>query len=1136
MSLSRLLILLFFWCTFAKAQDNSSLYKTIEWSQETPVFYLPKTPLNNSFFEIKDATNSLLSPSAYTVDYNENSIVLVSTSIVFPLKIKYLELPSFLSTPISYYNTNRIVPNEAGELRFKHQDKKDTQFIPFEGLNVVGSLSRGITVGNNQNSVTSSNLDLQITGKLSESIGIRASIQDNNLPLQYGGYSQKINEFDQLFIELFTDDWSIRAGDIALENRKRRFLNFSKQVQGLSSKFNFENTQSKTTVEVAAALVKGQYTRSTFKGQEGNQGPYKLKGNNGELYILIVSGSEKIYINGLLLTRGENNDYIIDYNSGEVLFTTKFPITSEMRIEIDYQYTDRNYTRFVGYGDIQHQRKNWSAGISVLAETDLKNQPLQQSLSKEQIDILKEAGNNTEKMIAPSAYRDSYSENKILYQKLISTTGIEYFEFSTNPDAELYQVAFSFVGANKGEYILKSDQAIGKVYEYIAPINGISQGSYSPIIRLVAPIKTTIASFNAQFNPSEKTNIEAEVAISNYDANLFSPLDNQQNKGWATTLKGKQRLWTGEKSQFNFFTDIQFIHKDFHSLENLFSSEYYRNWNVYQTKANQSIIAGGLEWTIPSSITLSYHFEQLNYGNNYDGHKHRLNVDWKDENWNIQSQNSVMQSTSIRQNTTFIQNNLQAKYSWKNNYTGTKIYFEQNKEEDKSTSLLSPLSHRYTTSDFFIGKNFDKQRYVEIGYQLGINDSLQNNTLKDFSRSNTFYIKTQLVKTDVSELNMQVNYRTMHYRENNLKTEQTVNSIITYNDQFFKGLLQTNTYYEISSGSIAQQEYTYLEVEAGLGQYMWIDYNQNGIQELEEFEIATSPDVAKYVRLYLPNQVFLPIYQNKMTQTLGINPAALWKNSTGIQRFIAHFYSQTSYAIDRKDLKSGNTFSIDPLRSISKETVGLSKNINTYLYYNRGIKKHSVTYGFLNTTNKNLLSFGTTETSIKAHSLSYNHLIQKTWLFDLSTQKSKQTLYSSSYSSKNYELKIQEIEPKISYLFSDQTNLNIFYNYKYKNNTTGDLESMHQHQFGIAALMSNPKIITFNGEISFFSNKFEGNSYSPVAYQMLEGLQPGKNITWRIMLQKNITNYLDINLNYQGRSNESTPTIHTGNIQLRAFF
>jgi hypothetical protein len=37
-------------------------------------------------------------------------------------------------------------------------------------------------------------------------------------------------------------------------------------------------------------------------------------------------------------------------------------------------------------------------------------------------------------------------------------------------------------------------------------------------------------------------------------------------------------------------------------------------------------------------------------------------------------------------------------------------------------------------------------------------------------------------------------------------------------------------------------------------------------------------------------------------------------------------------------------------------------------------------------------------------------------------------------------------------------------------------------------------------------------------------------------LGNTVGNVLDININYQGRKTETSQTIHTGNIQLRAYF
>ena len=53
---------------------------------------------------------------------------------------------------------------------------------------------------------------------------------------------------------------------------------------------------------------------------------------------------------------------------------------------------------------------------------------------------------------------------------------------------------------------------------------------------------------------------------------------------------------------------------------------------------------------------------------------------------------------------------------------------------------------------------------------------------------------------------------------------------------------------------------------------------------------------------------------------------------------------------------------------------------------------------------------------------------------------------------------------------------------------------------------------------------------------MLEGLQAGTNFTWSLIAQKKLTKYLDLNLNYFARKSESSRTIHTGTVQLKAYF
>lgn len=446
--------LLFFavliWYSGLKAQDTESLYKTKKVIATRDTIQLENFSINSDFFELLNTKNQPIDSTFYKVDFQKGTLLLNEkfTSVSDTLVINYLNYPDFLTKEYSLYKNSQVVSNDVGtDKLYKIDNDNGKKVTPFDGLNTTGSITRGVTVGNNQNTVLNSNLDLQITGKISDKVSLRASLQDNNIPLQDGGYSQKLDQFDNIFMELFSDDWNIRAGDVFLENRKTQFLSFNKKVQGVAASVDFDTAKSKTNVFASVSFVKGQYAKSTFTGQEGNQGPYKLKGQNGELYVLVISGSERVYVNGTLLKRGENNDYVIDYNAGEIVFTSLFPINSEMRINVEYQYSERNYNRLVTYAGATRENKSWSFGGYIYSENDLKNQPLQQNLSTEQVQILSQAGDDPNLMKAPSAYEDTYSENKILYKKTI-VNGIEIYEYSNNSEDVLYNVKFSLVGNN----------------------------------------------------------------------------------------------------------------------------------------------------------------------------------------------------------------------------------------------------------------------------------------------------------------------------------------------------------------------------------------------------------------------------------------------------------------------------------------------------------------------------------------------------------------------------------------------------------------------------------------------------------------------------------------------------------------
>ncbi|MGB1307615.1 MAG: hypothetical protein ACPG6B_01800 [Oceanihabitans sp.] len=1138
-------LFIFFISLSVFSQEPTSNYKTKKYAVAKTIT-IDSVSISSGYFNIKTLNNTIIDSTYYTVDFEKAILQFKKPIATDSILINYLNYPKFLTKTYKQLDEKIIVDNTNNQQQLYKikQSNKTNNFTPFDGLTTSGSISRGVVIGNNQNSVLNSELDLQITGKLSDKISLRASIQDANIPLQESGYSQRLDEFDQVFVELFSDNWKIRAGDVDLENKQSSFASFSKRVQGLSLGATLNHSDSKTNLFAAGAIVRGQFTSSKFIAQEGNQGPYKLRGPNGELFVLVVSGSETVYVNGIALERGENKDYIINYNAGEIIFNATFPITSEMRITVDYQFSERNYSRLVVYGGGNYDSEKLKLGISIYSENDAKNNPLQQNLSSSQVNILADAGDDTSLMTAPSATPETYSENKILYKKEMQN-GIETFVFSNNPDDELFNVRFTLVGDNQGNYIISNSSAITTIFEYVAPVAGVSQGNYEPIVQLVAPNKLQLAVLNGSYAPSPKTNIGFEVAGSKNDLNLFSNIDDNNNDGFASKLSlqqaviKKDSLWN-----LNAIANATFIQENFRTIERLYNAEFIRDWNIEQEETNQNVINNGNQTLFLSGIEALHHkkglakyqFEYLNYSKNFNGSRHLLLGDLKLNKWHILTNSSFLNAESNKNNSTFLRTYNNITYSLKKAWVGTKLALESNEQKDKATDTFTTLSQRFKSYEIFTGIGDSSKVFVQVGYKHRINDSIVGTKLKKVNSSNTYYIDSKIIQNENTNLSLYANYRTLKNVDKELENEESLNSRMQFSQKLFKQILHWNTVYETNSGTLARQEFTYVEVEPGQGVYTWIDYNENGIQELEEFEIAQFSDQGTYIRVLLPNQVFIKTHQNRLSQTLTINFQQWANNQNNFKKFLAHFYNQASYLIDRKQKREGKAFNLNPFNNDKEKRLGLQSNFRNVLFFNRGKQRYTTSYTYLTNASRNLLSVGAIESNSKSHQLLFNHKFAKNWLLNLQSNFNKNESKSENFSSKNFKIEDTQLNPKISYLLSDNARFDVFYQYSKKENTIGNLETLKQDKYGISFAFSSKQQLAVSGEFNYFSNAFTGNANSPVAYQMLEGLQPGKNYTWTLLAQKKLTKYLDLNLSYFGRKSETSKVIHTGNIQLKAYF
>ena len=1085
------------------------------------------------FFTINFYSNDMDFKSSF---FTKDSILNFELEInKFKDSLDQVEEKNILLKRYSLFDKNMVIANNnnVNKLYKLSTSNKIRNEIKFYDLETSGNISRGINIGNNQNSVLESELDLKIIGKLNDKVSIKASIQDSSIPIINNGYSQQLDEFDQIFIELQSEDWILRGGDIDMIKTNSFFGNYEKKIQGLLIESYLNENINITT---AAAIVKGKFKKNILTVENGNQGPYKLTGENGELYVLIVSGSESVFVNGIKIDRGIDKDYIINYNAGEIIFNSTFPVMADMRIQIEYQISEKNYNSVFGYSNVEITNKKSKYNFSYYNETDLKNQPLLQNLNNDQIGILSEAGDDENLMNIPSGSLSSYDENRILYKKEI-VEGIEIYIYSNNPEDELYSVRFQNVGENQGNYILSSNTAIENIYEYIMPIDGQRQGNFEPIIKITSPKKLQFAVLNSNTTFNESSELYYEIAGSNYNKNLFSNIDNEDNKGFASMIGFNKKLKISSSSNIYSKLDLKYIDKNFESIERIFSSEFERDWG-YEVNSfnaqNQTLANASFGFRKSNLGSVDYTLESLKLGNLFSGKKNVLKVNLSEiDNIKFISNTSIMGSNNIGIDSEFLRssNSLVLDYG----KTWTELGYEYEKKESNAQTMTNAADFAHKLFEIKTGFGNRKKTFIELGYKKKINDSIVENFLNEVNNYDSYFLNSQIINNNKSELNIYLNFNKLKSYLNDSE-EEYLNTRLIQRQRFLKNSLNSDLFFESSAGNLPQQEYTFIEVEPGMGSYKWIDINGNGIQELEEFEIAVFEDEAIFIRVLLANQIFLRTYQNKLNYALQTNFSIFQNSDKNFLKILSNISNKFQISADNKSKYQGENIVLNSFFQGSDDLLAYNIGLKNSFAINRAKERYSITYTYAENEKKNSFSFGSNQHMNRFNKINIAHKINPSTLFELVTNSERKINWSENFSQKNYKIKEDLIKPKLTYFYDENNRINFSYANTSIINLIGDNETLKQQTFGIEMYFNTNKkdgaVINFN----YHNNKFEGENNSVISYTMMNGLKNGENYTWSFTFVKRLNKTLDMNVRYLGRKSPKSPTIHNATFQVRANF
>ncbi len=1138
----------------------------------------PKSNLISKKIEIKYPLqilepNSSIAPNTFTIDeipsnfykidYVNSTIIWKQNTTQDSCTVHYRIFPFKINAIAQRFNYDEIRERKDVSNPFKitTTTKNSNPFSSLNKLNTTGAFGREITLGNNQDASVRSTLNLQLSGYIADSIEISAAITDNNIPVQPDGNTQDLRDFDKIFFQAKKKNWVASLGDLDIRQNQNYFLNFYKRVQGIS--FSINNKISKNidnNLLVSGAVSKGKFAKNIITPLEGNQGPYRLRGNNNELYFVVLANTERIFIDGVKLQRGEDQDYIINYNTAEITFTTKKLITKDIRLQVEFEYSDRNFLNAQLYlNDEVKIKNNLSIYLAAYSNSDSKNSSIDQVLDTKQKQFLADIGDSIGSAFYQNAVKDTFSIGKILYKKIDSlyngTTYQNVYVLSNNPNDVPYSLSFSLVGFGKGNYIQLINSTNGKAFQWVAPINGILQGDWEPVTLLVTPKKLQIVTAGSLYNISKNSNIKTELAFSNYDVNLFSSKDKKDNIGTAGKIQFESRNKAINLFSKNYLlkTNAAFEYADerFKPIERLRNIEFLRDWSIPfdQSNANEKITSISAGITSKKLNSLQYSIENYNRSDGYNGFRQRIVQHLSNNFFTVNANISFTNFDATLQKGVFFRPTIEVINQFKNvaNISiGGKYLAEKNRLFDKISDSLNRSSFGFDVYEIFIKSDQSKPNRWGANFNNRKDVLPQKNNLVAANKSDNYNLFVELMKSEHHRFRFTGSFRSLKIIDSTLSSQKADRSILgraEYYVNTFKGFLNGNAFYELGSGQELKREYSYIEVPAGQGIYTWIDYNNDGIPQLNEFEEALYPDQKKYIRIFTPTNQYIKANYAQLNYNVSIEPKFILKQyKKGILKILYKSSLSSALQISKKNVAT-TEFLFNPFANKINDTtlIALSSYFTNSYFYNRNSSKFGFEITQSKRSTKAILAYGFETQVVNTFQSRIRASLRKSLVASIYFKQVKNILTTQAikFGNKNYDVLQSSIEPNLSYVYKSNVRATIGYSFSQKNNRIDSMEKsinnalIAEIKYNILASSSINLKFTYNN-IYFFG--YQGASNTTVGYLLLDGLLPGKNYLWEANVSKRFAGNWELNFQYQGRKSGIAKPIHNGTASLRAFF
>ena len=1058
---------------------------------------------------------------------------------------------SYRTYPFAAYKPMYKVSRSLYDSILTFANYRESEGMPFEkrealfdlpGIQKSGAITRGISLGNNQGGVVSSTLNLQLEGQLSPKIRLTGVISDQKIPFQPEGNTQQIRELDRIYIQLDHQQGQLLAGDVVLKNEPSAFLRYYKNIQGGQLVARWDSTDAGSQTRLAAGVAKGKFASVVVAVKEGVQGPYRLRPpNNPDLSVVILANSERIYFDSKLLTRGFNNDYVIDYNTGEITLNNNRLVTRFTRLRCDFEYAERNYSRTAWMGEHYEKIGFATLALTHYQEQDNASRPISFPLDSAASAILNQAGDNPAAALLPTAQPvTQYQEGQLLYTRrdtVFNGTLVNWYAVANGSETNFYQVSFSEVPAGTGDYVFQENLGNGKAFRYAGPGNG----NYMPVRQAVLPNLRSVSRIGLLLEPGAGHKVELEGAWSRFDKNRLSTNNDGDNAGNAQHVL---YTWVPVVRR-NLVPEVALgytrLSKTFNPIDRFRPIEFDRDWNAatgdtLAADDHLATLAAGLQRKDRWSIR--YEGAYRNKGQNVKGLQQKLKANHRLGPIALAHDGFAMQSERTKDKVEWYRLQSDVSLPAYAIVPGYQFNTDQNRVvlKDKDSTLATQM-HYTSHTGYLRTKDSVKQAFA-LSYTYREDQLPTAGRLENALYSHNLSAKLGLQMGDNHRVDLVSNYRKISYTPIvNLKNEENLAGRLDYAGSFWEGSLRQEFTYTANTSQEQKRNFQFVKINAvGEGTHQWIDYNGNGLQELDEFVEAQRTEDKQYIKIFTPTNELISAYTKLLNYRLNLAAPGAWRSMGGVRGLVGRFSLLASLSDEQKSVSGSVAQRYVPLGAIGREeVVAANRVLRNTLFWNRTQSNMGGEYAFLSSQQKTLLTNGFSLRRVQEHRVLLRRNAGSYVNITATFSWFNRSLASNALAAQNYRIEGFEVGPEISIQPNTMHRISLSGQLLKKENKLGE-EQTQLLKIGLDYRLNQQSNRTINTFVRLINIRHEGIDNSPAAYELLEGLRPGQNITWAINLQQKLSQGLQLLVSYEGRKSESIATVHIGKVQASVLF